>query len=503
MSEYLLGIDAGTTMVKAVLFEADGRDVAAEVCDGATRQPKPGYVERDIREMWACAARAVQGCLQRSGAAASEILGIGCAGHGNGAYLLDRTGEPLLGIQSLDRRAADLVEQWNASGVSDRLYPLCLQKPWPAQTGTLLAWLARHDPDLFGRVGHVLLCKDAIVRFLTGHLGSDYSDVSGAGLLRLPDRRYDDEILAAYGLEASKTLLPSLAEPTDVVGRVTREAATATGLTEGTPVVAGLFDVVASAIGTGVVRPGEASIVAGSWSVDQLVCEAPKIDPEIFMSSTFRPDRYMAVEASATSAANLEWFVREMMADTVEHLGKAATFERCNEMVRTIVPSIDLPLFHPYLYGSGSNGRARAGFYGIGGWHGRAHLAHAVLEGVVFEHRRQLGKLRGGGAIVESATLSGGASRSRVWTQMFAEILDIPISTARCVETGALGGAIAAAVGVGLHPRLEDAAQAMTECVGRFDTSHAHAEVFEERYRLFEALSVAMGPAWTSMARVN
>jgi L-xylulokinase len=503
MSGYLLGIDAGNTMVKAVLFEADGRDVAAEVCDGATRQPKPGYVERDIREMWACAVRAVQGCLQRSGIAASEILGIGCAGHGNGAYLLDGAGEPLLGIQSLDTRAADLVEQWNASGVSDRLYPLCLQKPWPAQTGTLLAWLARHDPDLFGRVGHVLLCKDTIVRFLTGRVGSDFSDVSGAGLLRLPDRRYDDQILALYGLEASKTLLPSVAEPTDVVGRVTREAAAATGLAEGTPVVAGLFDAVASAIGTGVVQPGEASIVAGSWSVNQLVCEAPRIDPEIFLSSTFRRDRYMAMEASATSAANLEWFVREMMADTVEHLGRAATFELCSEMVRTIAPSIDLPLFHPYLYGSGSNGRARAGFYGIGGWHGRAHLAHAVFEGVVFGHRDHIGKLRGDGATVESATLSGGASRSRVWTQMFADILGIPISTARCAETGALGGAIAAAVGVGLHGSLEDAGQSMTECTGRFDTNHAHAEVFEERYRLFEALGATMGPAWTSMARAN
>jgi L-xylulokinase len=211
----------------------------------------------------------------------------------------------------------------------------------------------------------------------------------------------------------------------------------------------------------------------------------------------------MAIEASATSAANLEWFVREMMADTVEHLGRAAAFKLCSEMVRTITPSIDLPLFHPYLYGSGSNGRARAGFYGIGGWHGRAHLAHAVFEGVVFGHRDHIGKLRGDGATVESATLSGGASRSRVWTQMFADILGIPISTARCAETGALGGAIAAAVGVGLYGSLEDAEQSMTECTGRFDTNYAHAEVFEERYRLFEALGAAMGPAWTSMARAN
>lgn len=503
MSGYLLGIDAGNTAVKAVLFEAGGRDVAVEVCDGATRQPKPGHVERDIHEMWACCVRAVQGCLQRSGVAASEILGIGCSGHGNGAYLFDRSGEPLLGIQSLDVRAAELVEQWNANGVADRLYPLCLQKPWPAQTGTLLAWLARRDPDLFGRVGHVLLCKDTLVRFLTGHLGSDFSDVSGAGLLRLPDRRYDDELLALYGLESSKALLPTLAEPTDVVGRVTREAAAATGLAEGTPVVAGLFDVIASAIGTGVVKPGEASIVAGSWSIAQLVCEAPKIDPEIFMSSAFRRDRYMAVEASATSAANLEWFVREMMADTVERRGRAAAFEQCNEMVGAVAPSIDLPLFHPYLYGSGSNARARAGFYGIGGWHRRAHLAYAVLEGVVFGHRRHIGKLRRGGATVETATLSGGASRSRVWTQMFADILDIPICTARCVETGALGAAIAAAVGVGLHKTLDDAVQAMTERAGRFDTNHTHAEVFEERYRLFETLGVAMAPAWTAMARAS
>ena len=130
--------------------------------------PCPGHVERGLDELWANARQVIRACIEQAKIRPEEIAAIGCAGHGNGLYALDRDGEPLLGIQSLDTRAAGLVDEWAAEGVGDRTYPIGRQRPWPSQTPTLLAWLKRHRPETFGRIGTVFLCKDFIVNRLTG-----------------------------------------------------------------------------------------------------------------------------------------------------------------------------------------------------------------------------------------------------------------------------------------------------------------------------------------------
>ena len=267
----LLGLDAGNTVIKAVLFDAAGRQLAASERNGASSTPAPGHVERDMDELWANAAAVIRDCLDKAGVDPGAVAAVGCAGHGNGLYLLDRAGAPLLAIQSLDSRAAALADELGADGNGARLHALCLQEPWPSQTPTLLAWLRRHAPDIYASAGTAFLCKDFVTFRLTGRRTSDISDMSGAGLLRLPDCRYDDDLLAAYGLADARALLPDLLWPTEIAGQVTAEAAAATGLAAGTPVVAGLFDVVASALGSGVVDEGQASIIAGTWSINQVV----------------------------------------------------------------------------------------------------------------------------------------------------------------------------------------------------------------------------------------
>jgi L-xylulokinase len=309
---YLLGLDAGNTVIKAVLFDGSGRQCAMHALHGQSATPRPGYVERDLDELWAHAGTAIRTCLETAGVEPGQIAGVGCAGHGNGLYLLDRAGDALLGVQSLDSRAGDLAAEIDASA-GDALHRLCLQKPWPAQTPTLLAWVKRHMPDLYGRAGTVLLCKDFITYKLTGQRVSDISDMSGCGLLRLPDGGYDDALLALYGLADARPLLPRLAEPAEVVGSVTAEAARKTGLAEGTPVIAGFFDVISSAFGAGVIAAGDASIIAGTWSINQVFAETAVSDPDVFMVAKFGDRRFAVIESSATSAANLEWYVREIV----------------------------------------------------------------------------------------------------------------------------------------------------------------------------------------------
>ena len=354
----LLGLDAGNTVIKAVLFDLRGRQIAMHAVHGTSLRPHPAHVERDLDQLWIDAREAIRHCVQSAGVDARDILAIGCAGHGNGLYLLDRADRPLIGIQSLDTRATSLASRL-AESVGDELHAIALQKPWPAQTPTLLAWLKAEAPETYAGAGTLMLCKDYISFRLTGERVSDVSDMSGCGLLRLSSQRYDAELMALYGLADAMRLLPRLADPSEIIGRVTAAAAAETGLAEGTPVIAGFFDVIAGAMGAGVVAPGGASIIVGTWSINQVFSRRPVVDPAVFMVACFGEGRFVNIESSATSAANLEWYVRAL----VERDGAADDpFAACNALVGKIVPAADDPYFHPFLYGSRLDPAARAGF---------------------------------------------------------------------------------------------------------------------------------------------
>ncbi|HEV7249664.1 MAG TPA: FGGY-family carbohydrate kinase [Shinella sp.] len=498
MEKYLLGLDAGNTVIKAVIFDLTGREVAYAGEEGHSRMPQPGHVERDLGELWANAKRVIRTCLDKAGIAASDIAAIGCAGHGNGLYALDRAGEPLVGIQSLDTRATGLVEQWAADGVGNRTYAIARQRPWPSQTPTLLAWLKRHRPELFQRIGTVFFSKDFVVNRLTGKRVSEVSDMSGAGLLDVAARRYDRALMEAYGLGDCMDLLPPLIESADIAGTVTEEVARETGLAAGTPVIGGLFDVVASALGSGVSRTGSASIIAGTWSINQVIIDGPDLDGPVFMSSTFDRTRYMAMENSATSAANLEWLVREFFEG--EHEEGVSPFDACCAFAAAVEPAADDPLYHPYLYGAQQDGHARAGFYGIAGWHTKGHLVRALLEGVAFGHRHHIETIRKAGATFDEAVLSGGGSRSKLWPQIFADVLGVPVTVAVSRETGALGAAIAAGTGVGLFADFTEGANAMVRVERHYRPDGALAAHYERRYTLYKDITEAMTPLWRRLS---
>ncbi|MET3522663.1 FGGY-family carbohydrate kinase [Mesorhizobium abyssinicae] len=493
---YLLGLDAGNTIIKAVLFDLAGRQVAMHTVAGRSHTPQPGYVERDLGDMWAAARDAIRRCIAQAGIDARQIAAVGCAGHGNGLYLIDRAGAPLIGIQSLDTRAAGMAAEL-ASRNAGALHAICLQKPWPAQTPTLLAWVKQHDPDLYAATGTAMLCKDFIAFCLTGEQVSDVSDMSGCGLVRMPEGVYDAELLALYGIEDAQAKLPRLLDSADIAGTVTASAAEETGLAEGTPVIAGYFDVVASAMGAGVVRPGEASIIAGTWSVNQVFSTAPVVDPDVFMVARFGPGRFVNIESSATSAANLEWYVREFV-ERGSHLGDP--FRHCNAAVGEVTPAWDDPIFHPFLYGSGQGAEFRAGFYGLAGWHGEGHLLRALFEGVMFEHRRHIDVLKDAGVGFDKAVLSGGGSRSEHWPQIFADGLGVPITVPEARETGALGAAIGAGVAVGLFADYESGVDAMTRPRAAYRPDPAMQRHYARRYRAYCGLADTLRSFWTEQA---
>ena len=497
--KYLLGLDAGNTVIKAVLFDLTGRQISQSVLDGQSSSPFPGHVERNMDELWANAQKVIQSCISEAGISPDQIVAVGSAGHGNGLYLLDKDGAALLGIQSLDTRAASLAEDLKAE-CGDKLQSLCLQAPWPSQTPTLLAWIKRHKPDLYAQVGTVFLCKDFITFNLTGERVSDISDMSGCGLTKMPECTYDDDLMALYGLSDARSFLPRLIDPTGLAGVVTDKAAAATGLLPGTPVIAGYFDVVSSALGSGVGRSGEASIIVGTWSINQVFSEQPVQDDNVFMVAGVGPNRFVNIESSATSAANLEWYVREFVERGQHH---DDPFGFCNDRIGEITPRIDDPIFHPYLYGARLGSEFRAGYYGIAGWHGEGHLLRALFEGVMFEHKRHIEVLKKAGVNFNQAVLSGGGSRSPHWPQMFADCLGVPIIVSDAQETGALGAAIGAGVGTGLFATYEDGIAAMTRAKQEFLPRPDMKAHYDTRYQIYLALVDAMRGAWSAIDKLE
>jgi L-xylulokinase len=210
------------------------------------------------------------------------------------------------------------------------------------------------------------------------------------------------------------------------------------------------------------------------------------------MVASFGPGRFVSIESSATSAANLEWFVHELD-------GNTDPFDRCNALVGSVKPSSDDPFFHPFLYGSRQGASFRAGFYGVAGWHGKAHILRAIYEGVMFEHRRHIDVLRAAGLAFDRAVMSGGGARSPHWPQIFADGLGVPITVSDTRETGALGAAIGAGVGVGLFEDYEAGTAAMTHAGVAVTPDPDMEGHYDSRYRMYCSLTQALRPFWTAL----
>jgi L-xylulokinase len=507
MAQYLLGIDNGSTVSKAALFDLHGREIAVASCKADTEYPHPGWTERGMEMLWQSTATAIRAVLAKSGIKPEEIAGIGNTGHGNGVYLLDKQGCPLRnGIQSMDSRAADVVTEWNRRNLHAQVFPFTTQSFWPAQPNALLAWLKKNEPQNYERLGAILMVKDYIKYRLTGEVTGDYTDMSATSLMDVRNKNYSRELMALYDLSEAYDALPPLKQSSEVCGQVTTTAAKETGLAVGTPVVGGLFDVDASAIGAGAINVNQACLVMGSWSINEVITKEPIVDPSLFMTTLFAdPGLFLTIEGSATSATNLEWFVNQCCGDERAEAKQRgiSVYEVCSEEVASLPPGSTNIIFHPFLYGSNVQPTARAGFYGVAGWHTRAHLLRALYEGVVFGHLNHIEKLRAAGGQINSARLAGGGSRSAVWSQMFADTIQVPMEISDGNELGARGAALSAGIGAGIYRNYAEAVQEAVSVVRVHEPIPANTPLYLARYAEYERLIKVMHEPWEALSKLD
>ncbi len=491
----ILGIDSGLTVTKAVVFDADGTQLSVARRRVPQSIPRPRHVERDMEGLWRATAEAIREALAASGRPASDIAAVAATAHGDGLYLLDAERRPLgPGILSLDSRAGAIAEAWASGPVASAALVVTGQIPHASAPSALLAWIRDHEPERFARIGAVLACKDWLRFCLTGDIATDRTEAS-TSFTDVRSQDWSPGALRLFNLDALGPALPPILGPAEIAGHVTPEAAALTGLAPGTAVAAGLHDVTASALGIGGHAPGVLAVVAGTYSINETVSDAPRTDPRWFCRNAIEPGRWNAMAISPASAANYDWFL-----DTLCGAERAAAEADGGSIHARLAAEIDAALarpstalFHPYLFGSPHGPGASAGFSGLRAWHDRGDLLRAVLEGIAFNHRVHVDALRGGFPIRE-ARLTGGASRNPAFAQMFADILGMPVTVTETDEAAAWGAALCAGAAVGLFPSPFDDPRDLAGSTHAPDPERSAA--YQTRYRLHCRIAEAMAPLW-------
>ena len=440
-----IGIDIGTSEVKALLLAPDQRVVGTAGAALTVSRPQPGHSEQDPAQWWAATQSALDGLRAAHPVEYAATEAIGLSGQMHGAVLLDAQDRVL--------RPAIL---WNDTRSAEECSALMRELPalselggslaMPGFTAPKLRWVARHEPEVFRRVAKVLLPKDYVRLLLTGDHVSDLSDASGTLWLDVRRREWSDELLALTGL--TRAHMPRLVEGSAVSGRLRPDVAQSLGLRPGTVVAGGGGDNAASAVGMGAVEPGQGFLSLGTSGV--LFVVTPTYQPNA-ASATHAfchavPGRWHQMSVMLAAASALQWVAKLLGApDAGDVAARAAALGASDREAA--------PLFLPYLSGERTphnDAQVRGSFHGLDFDTDAARVGYAVMEGVSFGLRDGLAALNAAGSQVTRLSLVGGGARSAFWAQMLASALDVEIVThGGSAVGGALGAARLGALSVG------------------------------------------------------
>jgi xylulokinase len=488
MMSYLLGIDLGTSAVKAVIIDELGH-----VCGVGSREypiyaPQSGFAEQDPEDWWRAACAAVhEACT-----AANDLIGfrteaieaIGFSGQMHGPVFVKADGSPLgNAIIWADQRTSATVAQIIDLVGADVFARVAGTAPAVGFMAATLFWLQQHDPDRLAQTYKVLLPKDYLRLRLTGTFGTDVSDASATALFDIQKRTWSTDIINTLALPAH--LWPIVNESADVVGTLTPTAAQALGLPEGIPVVAGCADQPAQAVGSGLIDPGIGSVTIGSGGQLFVPLSQPRIDP-LGRLHTFChavPDRWYFLGAMLSAGLSMRW-LRDITGLTAD----PHAYEHLSALAAKVPPGADGLLFLPYLIGERAPIRdagATGCFIGLTLNHGTGHLARAVMEGIAYNLRQMLDEIQGLDVSVSQLVAAGGGLSSTVWRQIVADILDQPLCIATRNERSGVGAGLIAGLGMGIYKSYRDIHDLLNEPFTIVDPDPKRQAIYAKGYQRF------------------
>jgi len=457
----LIGLDVGTSSMKALLVAPDGAVVASATREYTFDTPRAGWAQTDPR-IWRRAA--IEVLRELAGhPRATGVQAIGLTGQMHGLCLVGDDGEPLApAIMWNDQRSAPQCERLERSIGTTELIARTGNRLLPGFTAPKWAWVVEHEPSIARAARHVLLPKDDVRLALTGTAATDVSDASGMLLLDCANRRWSEPMCRDLGLSMDR--LGTLHESHAPCAQLSATAAAATGLPAGLPIVAGAGDQAAQALGTGIIDDGQVSCTIGTSGVVFAAGDRWRASPDGNLHAFCHaiPGRWHLMGVMLSAGGSLQWARGALTPDLASAAAQDGVnaYPRMLELAASVAPGADGLVFLPYLSGERSphaDPHARGAFLGLTPAHTRAHLVRAVVEGITMGLVDGLDAMRAIGLTPHSIRLSGGGARSAWWRQLLTDAFAVRTSTVQVTDGGAYGAALLAGIGTGCW---QDAAHA-------------------------------------------
>ncbi|MGD9049291.1 MAG: xylulokinase [Anaerolineae bacterium] len=484
-----LGLDVSTTGAKALLIDETGAVVSSATVELALSTPKPLWSEQDPHDWWDSIAESIRQALAGAGATGIQVASVGLTGQMHGLVMLDADGKVLRpAILWNDQRTGEQCDQIRARLGKSRLIQLTGNDALTGFTAPKILWVREREPEVYARAAHILLPKDYIRYRLTGDYATDKAGAAGTLLMDIGKRDWSLEVLDALDIPVG--WLPETHEGPGVTGRVSTEAAAATGLAEGTPVVGGGGDQSAQAVGVGAIEPGIVALTLGTSGVVFASTPEPFVEPEGRLHAFCHavPGCWHLMGVMLSAAGSLRWY-RDALAPGV-------AFDALLAPAADVPPGCEGLLFLPYLMGERTpypDPLARGAFVGLTVRHGQAHMTRAVLEGVAFGLRDSFELMKGVGlAKIRQVRVSGGGAKSPLWRQILANVLDVELVTVNTTEGAAYGAALLAGTGAGAWSEVDAACQSTVKLTGSTKPQPKAAALYEGIYAHYGQLYPAL-----------
>jgi erythritol kinase len=509
--DILIGIDAGTSVIKAVAFDLAGRQLACASVRNVYHTGTDGSATQSLPQTWADCVAALKGLCEKVEGLASRTAALAVTGQGDGTWLVGRDNSPVGDAWLwLDARAAPSVRRLAGGGQDRARFEATGTGLNTCQQGAQMAHMDRFRPELLDGAEVALHCKDWLYLNLTGVRATDPSEASFTfGNFRT--RRYDETAIDSLGLSHRRALLPDIIDGTQVLHPLSAAAAAATGLLEGTPVSLGFVDMVMTALGAGVrtrstnaacSTVGSTGVHMRAKSVEDVHLNAESTGYVIALPL---PGIVTQVQTNMGATLNIDWILK-LAADLMADAGAKVTFSdlvgRIEHWLETTSPGA--LLYHPYISEAGERGpfvnaQARAGFIGLSTRHGFADLVRAVVEGLGMATRDCYAAM---GAMPDELRLTGGAARSRALRGVLSASIDAPVRISDREEAGAAGAAMMAAVALRIYPDMDACIDEwVSPLLGKAEAPDP--ELARHYDRLFPAYAEArraLTPVWEALA---
>ena len=499
MTTYLLGIDVGTGGSKALLIDEQGNVAAHVTTEYALSMPKALWSEQNPHDWYSATITSIAKVLEQSAIDPAKIAAIGLTGQMHGLVLLDAEGEVLRPaiLWNDQRTAAECDEIHDRVGL-DNVLRITGKPALTGFTAPKILWVRKHEPDVYSQATKILLPKDYVRYRLSGEYLSDVADASGTSLFDVSTRQWSPEMIAS--LDVPRDWMPDVTESAVVSAKLSAEAAKATGLSQGTPIVAGAGDQAAEAIGCGIVDDGAVSVTIGTSGVVFAATGTCQLDPNGQLHSYCHaiPGMWHVMGVMLSAGGSLRWFRDTLGGEEITQAADRSIdpYDVLIEGASTIQPGCEGLFFLPYLTGERTphaDPNARGAFIGLTLRHNKRHMTRAVMEGVTFGLMDSLRLVRDMGINVTKVRVSGGGARSQIWRQMLADVFDAEVATVNSTQGAAYGAAILASVGIGVYPDVSEATRSIVH-----ETASVHPGADAQVYRRFHEQYRALYPALKS-----